>query len=89
MLSLFSTAFFDRIFAIGKIGKILERTATGQATLHSRHGLVTTLSYAIRLASGTLSRARATVVLTGVNGTPVVQDVTLLAVEDNGAASHG
>ncbi|MGB4248560.1 MAG: VCBS domain-containing protein [Pseudohongiellaceae bacterium] len=43
--------------------------------------------YAIRLASGTLSWARASVVLTGVNDAPVVQDVTLLAVEDGGAVT--
>ncbi|MEX0828355.1 MAG: Ig-like domain-containing protein, partial [Haliea sp.] len=40
--------------------------------------------YAIRLANGTLSWAKATVVLTGVNDTPVVQSVSLAAIEDGG-----
>ncbi|MEZ5527133.1 MAG: Ig-like domain-containing protein [Gammaproteobacteria bacterium] len=43
--------------------------------------------YAIRLASGTLSWARATVVLTGVNDTPVVENVSVLAEEDGGSVS--
>ncbi|MCB1665062.1 MAG: tandem-95 repeat protein [Pseudomonadales bacterium] len=43
--------------------------------------------YAIRLANGTLSWAKASVVLTGVNDTPVVSDVAVLAVEDGGSVS--
>lgn len=43
--------------------------------------------YAIRLASGTLSWAKATVVLTGVNDAPVVENVSVLAEEDGAAVS--
>lgn len=86
-----------------KFGAALSVTADGRvaydtSTIDAQYALdLTTLAlgevmtdsfiYAIRLASGTLSWARANVVLTGVNDTPVVQDVTLLAVEDGVAVS--
>lgn len=43
--------------------------------------------YAIRMSNGTLSWAKVGVTLTGVNDTPVVQSVTLLATEDGGVVS--
>ncbi|MDO9477936.1 MAG: Ig-like domain-containing protein, partial [Pseudohongiella sp.] len=43
--------------------------------------------YAIRMANGTLSWAKASVVLTGVNDTPTVTGVSLAAIEDNGAVT--
>ncbi|MDP3515955.1 MAG: VCBS domain-containing protein [Pseudohongiella sp.] len=43
--------------------------------------------YAIRMASGTLSWAKANVVLTGVNDVPTVTGVSLAAIEDNGAVT--
>ncbi len=45
--------------------------------------------YAIRLANGTLSWAKANVTLTGVNDTPTVQSVSLAATEDGGPVTVG
>ena len=43
--------------------------------------------YAIRMTNGTLSWAKASVTLTGVNDTPEVTGVSLAAIEDNGAVT--
>ncbi len=87
-------SLFGASLSVTADGKVAYDTSTidaNYADTLTQLALGQTLSdsfiYAIRLASGTLSWAKATVTLTGVNDTPVVQNVSLLAVEDGGSVS--
>ncbi len=76
------------ITADGKVA--YELTATLRASLQSLSvGQVATdsFTYAIQMGNGTLSWAKASVVLTGTNDVPVVQSVSIAAVEDGPAVT--
>lgn len=80
---------FGASLSITADGRIAYDTSTisGQAAadltaLAEGETLSDSFIYAIRLANGTLSWAKASIVLTGVNDTPVVQNVSINAVED-------
>lgn len=71
---------YDSASISGQAAADLTALAVGQTLSDS-------FIYAIRLANGTLSWARAEVVLTGVNDRPVVQALSVTAVEDGAAVT--
>ncbi len=68
-------------------GSINGQTAADLTELALGDTLTDTFIYAIRMANGTLSWAKASVMLTGVNDTPTVIGVSVAAIEDNGAVT--
>jgi VCBS repeat-containing protein len=87
--SLFGAAIW--ITTDGKVaydaGSINGQVAADLTELALGDTLTDSFIYAIRMANGTLSWAKASVVLTGVNDAPTVQAVSIAAIEDGDAVT--